>query len=76
MNEPASSESMSASGRRLAALRREYTLTGLKESDLDPDPVAQFQKWFDEAVGAELTEPNAMILATVVLPVPRCPAKM
>ncbi len=36
----------------LADIRREYTLTGLSRSDLDPDPIAQFRKWFDQATGA------------------------
>jgi pyridoxamine 5'-phosphate oxidase len=49
----------------LADLRREYTLAGLRRQDLDPDPIAQFQKWFDQALKAELLEPNAMTLATV-----------
>src|SRR5437762_982010 len=55
----------STSGMRLAGLRRDYTLAGLNESDLDPDPIVQFRKWMEEAVAAELTEPNAMVLATV-----------
>lgn len=49
---------------RLAQLRREYTLAGLHEQDLDPDPLRQFQKWFDEVLKAGLVEPNAMVLAT------------
>jgi pyridoxamine 5'-phosphate oxidase len=49
----------------LADLRREYTLSGLRRADLDPDPVAQFQKWFAQAMAAEILEPNAMTLATV-----------
>jgi pyridoxamine 5'-phosphate oxidase len=49
----------------LADLRREYTLAGLRRADLDPDPIAQFQKWFAQALGAEIVEPNAMTLATV-----------
>lgn len=36
----------------LADLRREYSLTGLRRSDLEPDPIAQFKKWFDQALGA------------------------
>jgi len=48
----------------LAALRREYQKGGLHRSDLDPDPVAQFRRWFQQAVEAELLEPNAMTLAT------------
>jgi len=49
----------------LADLRREYTRAGLDERDLNPDPVQQFQKWLNEALAAELREPNAMVLATV-----------
>lgn len=49
----------------LAHLRRDYTLAGLNETDLAPDPVQQFQKWFQEALTAEIPEPNAMVLATV-----------
>jgi pyridoxamine 5'-phosphate oxidase len=49
----------------LAQLRREYTMAGLMEKDMDPDPIRQFQKWFREAVAAGITEPNAIVLATV-----------
>ena len=48
----------------IADLRREYTTRGLREEDLDPSPVIQFRKWFQEALSAELTDPNAMTLAT------------
>ena len=36
----------------IADLRREYSLMGLRRGDLDPDPIAQFKKWFDQAAGA------------------------
>lgn len=49
----------------LADLRESYTHTGLLESDLDHDPLAQFEKWFADARLAGLKEPNAMTLATV-----------
>ncbi len=49
----------------IAELRREYTAGGISEEALDPDPVAQFRTWFDQACTAELLEPNAMSLATV-----------
>jgi pyridoxamine 5'-phosphate oxidase len=48
----------------VARLRHEYARAGLKESDADPDPVEQFRRWFDEALAADLHEPNAMTLAT------------
>lgn len=37
----------------------------LDENDLADDPLNQFGVWFADAVGADLPEPNAMILATV-----------
>jgi pyridoxamine 5'-phosphate oxidase len=48
----------------LARLRKEYTCAGLTESAADPDPIAQFRRWFDAALAADLHEPNAMTLAT------------
>jgi pyridoxamine 5'-phosphate oxidase len=46
-------------------MRAEYSRGGLSEGDLEPDPVAMFRRWLDDAVAAELPEPNAMVLATV-----------
>jgi pyridoxamine 5'-phosphate oxidase len=48
----------------LADLRREYAHARLDEREVDPDPLVQFRKWFDDARRAELLEPNAMTLAT------------
>lgn len=48
----------------VARLRKEYTRAGLDESHAVGDPVEQFRRWFDEALAADLHEPNAMILAT------------
>ncbi|MCU1431803.1 MAG: pyridoxamine 5-phosphate oxidase [Actinotalea sp.] len=50
----------------LAALRLSYARSTLGEADLAPDPFTQFQGWFDDAVAAGLTEPNAMVLATAM----------
>jgi len=50
--------------RSVADLRKEYTRAGLREADADPDPIEQFRRWFDEALAADLHEPNAMTLAT------------
>lgn len=49
---------------RLAALRREYTSAGLDEADLAPSWHEQLGRWLAEAVAADLTEPNAVLLAT------------
>jgi pyridoxamine 5'-phosphate oxidase len=53
-----------ASAADLQKLREEYTRAGLYESDVNQDPIEQFRKWFDEALSANLHEPNAMTLAT------------
>ncbi|MDJ0633999.1 MAG: pyridoxamine 5'-phosphate oxidase [Xenococcaceae cyanobacterium MO_188.B29] len=49
----------------VANLRQNYTLSGLNETEVDPNPVQQFALWFQQAVDAQLLEPNAMTLATV-----------
>ncbi|MEV5003517.1 pyridoxamine 5'-phosphate oxidase [Nocardioides sp. LML1-1-1.1] len=49
----------------LATLRAEYGVAGLDELSADPDPWAQWRRWFDDAVAAGLHEPNAMVVATV-----------
>lgn len=48
----------------LADLRKDYSLAGLGEKDLARDPFRQFEKWFQEAEAAKITEPNAMTLCT------------
>lgn len=50
----------------LADMRKAYTKNSLDEDDLNPEPLEQFRTWFEEAKDTpEITEPNAMILATV-----------
>jgi pyridoxamine 5'-phosphate oxidase len=48
----------------IAAMREEYARGGLAEGDLAADPVAMFERWFDDVRTANLHEPNAMVLAT------------
>ncbi|MBI4027127.1 MAG: pyridoxamine 5'-phosphate oxidase [Verrucomicrobia bacterium] len=48
----------------IADLRKEYTRAGLRRRELDPNPFQQFQKWFQQVLATQLTEPNAMTLAT------------
>lgn len=48
----------------IADLRKEYMQRGLSKADVDPNPFEQFGHWFSEAIAAQLTEPNAMTLAT------------
>jgi len=49
----------------IADLRQEYMRAGLAESDALADPLAQFERWFKEALAAQLPLANAMTLATV-----------
>lgn len=49
----------------LANIRKEYRKATLDVSSVHPDPVKQFEQWFEEALQAEVMEPNAMHLATV-----------
>lgn len=49
----------------LAALRNDYALKRLDESDADADPFRQFHAWMREAIDAKVPEPTAMTLATV-----------
>jgi pyridoxamine 5'-phosphate oxidase len=56
---------MTASASNPADLRVEYKRAALDERDVDPDPMRQFARWFDEAVASQVPEPNAMTLATV-----------
>jgi pyridoxamine 5'-phosphate oxidase len=44
--------------------RGEYSLNGLDAADIDPNPFTQFRAWFDQALAAQMPEPNAMTLAT------------
>lgn len=48
-------------------LSRDYSLDSLDEAALDPNPIRQFERWFEQAIEAQLPDPNAMTLATVGL---------
>lgn len=45
-------------------LRQDYRTSFLSEKDVDKNPFRQFGKWFNQALSAEIIEPNAMTLAT------------
>jgi pyridoxamine 5'-phosphate oxidase len=45
-------------------IRSEYLTASLSETDTLADPIKQFDKWFNEALKAEVAEPTAMTLAT------------
>jgi pyridoxamine 5'-phosphate oxidase len=50
---------------KVADLRKNYTQAGLLETDIRANPIDQFRLWFEQAVAANLLEPNAMTVATV-----------
>lgn len=54
-----------AIGERVADLRKDYGQAVLDESAVADDPIDQFTRWFEEALKAEVNEPNAMSVATV-----------
>lgn len=49
---------------QVAALRKDYRLAALDESEVEQHPVKQFEKWWQDAINSQLDEPNAMTLAT------------
>lgn len=49
----------------IADIRTDYTLKSFDEKDLLTNAFEQFEIWFDEAIKAEVLEPNAMTLATI-----------
>ncbi len=49
----------------IADIRKEYSSKSLARTDVDINPVEQFNKWFNEAIRVEIEEVNAMTLSTV-----------
>ena len=56
---------MSSLSSSIADLRKSYERAELSESASDPNPLQQFDQWLQEAVSAQVPEPNAMTVATV-----------
>ena len=56
---------MTSPNESLAALRKSYERAELDETQSAPEPLQQFEHWFNEAVEGRIPEPNAMTLATV-----------
>ena len=49
----------------LAAMRRHYSEAGLNESEVAPEPMEQFDRWFNDVAKSGIDEPNAMVVSTV-----------
>ncbi|TAL47281.1 MAG: pyridoxamine 5'-phosphate oxidase [Chitinophagaceae bacterium] len=50
--------------KNIADIRRDYSCQSLSETEIDSNPIKQFEKWWEEAVHAKIDEVNAMTLAT------------
>jgi pyridoxamine 5'-phosphate oxidase len=49
---------------KIAGIRKEYSHKTLLESEIDSDPIKQFNTWWQDALEAKITEINAMTVAT------------
>lgn len=49
----------------LASRRADYESAGLDVADVDPSPIVQWQRWYDQATEAGCVEPHAFVLSTV-----------
>ena len=50
---------------KLEDIRREYLQDALSEDNLQDDPFKQFETWLEHAVGSNIPDPTAMVVATV-----------
>jgi len=50
--------------REIADIRKDYKLQQLEEKDVAKDAIEQFTRWWQDAINSEITEVNAMTLAT------------
>jgi pyridoxamine 5'-phosphate oxidase len=48
----------------IAAIRTEYSKMTLGKSDVDKNPITQFEKWLQAAISSDALEPTAFTLAT------------
>lgn len=48
----------------IASLRLDYSAQVLLEEEVAPDPINQFEHWWQQAIESKIIEPNAMTLAT------------
>jgi len=49
----------------IANIRKDYQLKSLDVNDVSENPLDQFARWFQEAIFANINEPNAMVLSTI-----------
>ena len=51
-------------GKSITDIRKDYRLQSLSESNIAANPVQQFTTWWNDVLTSEISEPNAMTLAT------------
>lgn len=51
----------------ISAIRKDYSIKSLDTSDVNTNPITQFESWFEEAIKAEVLEVNAMTVSTLGL---------
>lgn len=56
---------MAIDHKNIAAIREDYAKGSLSEHEVADDPFKQFTAWFEQALGAQVMEPNAMVLSTL-----------
>src|SRR5437773_5829427 len=49
---------------KIAEIRKEYSYKALVESEVEADPIKQFNIWWQDALEAKIAEINAMTVAT------------
>jgi pyridoxamine 5'-phosphate oxidase len=65
MANPPTADSSAPLPLHLDQLRQDYQLKSLDIGDVQPAPLAQLQQWLQEAIAAQMHEPNAMVVSTV-----------
>ena len=48
----------------IADIRKDYQKQSLNETDVDKNPIRQFDKWWQDAIHSQIDEVNAMTVAT------------
>lgn len=48
----------------ISDIRKDYKLKVLDENGINRNPLKQFEQWLNEALGANVNEPTAMVLST------------
>ncbi len=49
----------------IADIRKDYSKSSLDITSVDKNPITQFERWFEEALAAQIAEPTAFTLSTV-----------